>query len=335
MVAGRTAVGCDRFATLMRGVCPVIEVPFHADGSVDYEGFQRVLAHVLTTGVTAVVCPAFASEFYKLSDSERASLRANLLAQTSERDDVLAVVGVAQHATRLAVAEAVTAVQGGAGAINLLPPHFVSLSRAEVVGHLRTVLSEVEPTPVIIQHAPGLTGSVLGAQDLCALAEEHANLRMVKVEALPPGSFISALENCQARLPSMVGYGGVMMIDALRRGAIGVQPGCSAVEIYQKIWDLWSRGEQEAAEALHRRLLPFVSYWMQEIELIIQVEKTITKARGFIGEDHCRAPGRALDAEEQRAIRQFLSEFAEVLGPTPNDAATSSPERTGEPRRES
>jgi 4-hydroxy-tetrahydrodipicolinate synthase len=303
----------DLFDRLVRGICPVIEVPFRSDGALDRRGFDSVIEHVLGTGVTAVLWPAFASEFHKLSDAERASLRSQLLEHTRHRQDVVAIVSIAQHASRLAVEEATTAVDEGADAVNILPPHFLGPSRPAVVDHLRAVLTAIDPVPAIIQHAPNLAASRLEPGDMSALASEHPNLRMVKVESVPPGAFIEALRHCQPALPAMVGYAGVMMIDALRRGAVGVQPGCSAIEIYQAIWQLWERGDFEEAEALHRRLLPYIAYWMQEVELIIQVEKTITMQRGIIGDDHCRSPGRVLDTEERLAITRFLSEFADLL----------------------
>ena len=317
--------GCDRFDQLMRGVCPVLEVPFDAEGSLDHEGFDRLVAHVLGTGVTAVVCPAFASEFYKLSDEEKTSLRRQMLGHTRRHQGALAVTGITQHATRLAVLEAVAAVEDGADALNVLPPFFLGPPKEEVRQHLRAVLRAVRPTPVIVQHAPGLAASALTPGDLCALAAEHPNLRMVKVEAVPPGRFISALSAATPALPAMVGYAGVMMIDGLRRGAVGVQPGCSAVEVYQSIWRLWANGEHEASEALHRRLLPFVSYWAQEVELVIQVEKTISRERGIITTDHCRDPGRPLDAEEKESVMRFLSEFAEILEEKPSRSASLAP----------
>jgi len=55
---------------------------------------------------------------------------------------------------------------------------------------------------------------------------------------------------------------------------------------------------------------------MQEVELLIQVEKTISKERGWFGSDHCRAPSRSLDPNEREAVTRFLSEFGELLNET-------------------
>ena len=136
---------------------------------------------------------------------------------------------------------------------------------------------------------------------------------MVKVEAVPPGRLIHALKEGKPSLPSMVGYAGVLMMDSLRRGAVGVQPGCSFTEIYKLIWDAFQRGDVAGADGLHTRLLPYISYWMTEIELLIHTEKIILKRRGIIRSEHCRAPGRVLDRRELELIDRFMSEFEMFL----------------------
>ncbi len=113
----------------------------------------------------------------------------------------------------------------------------------------------------------------------------------------------------------MVGYAGVQMPDAMRRGAVGVQPGCSFVELYRDLWDLRAGGNLEAFADLHRRMLPYLSYWMQQVELIIQVEKTILHRRGLIASERCRVPGWSLDEHERAMIDTFLVEFGDRLRP--------------------
>jgi dihydrodipicolinate synthase/N-acetylneuraminate lyase len=303
----------DAFDQAVRGVCPVLESPFDEDGAIDVEGFGRVVAHVLDSGVTCVMWPGFASEFYKLSDDERALLRRSLLERVRSRHSSWAVISVAQHATRLAVEEAVAAAEAGANAVNVLPPYFLSPARAAVLKHLRAVLLAVAPLPVIVQYAPGLAPSPVGSADLTNLAAEHPNLRMVKVDSASAGTAIAALQSGQPPLRTMVGYAGIAMMDALGQGACGVQPGCSFVEIYQRIMQLWEEGLTDDAAVLHHRLLPYVTAWMLELELIIQVEKSISKRRGWIRSDFCRAPGHRLRAEESAGISRFLNEFADLL----------------------
>lgn len=302
----------DDFDLAVRGVCPVLETPFGDDGAVDVEGFGQIVGHVLDSGVSCVMWPGFASESYKLSDSERILLRRHLIEQVRSSNRWV-IISVTQHATRLALDDAVAAADAGAHAINVLPPYFLSPSRDAVLEHLRAVLAAVAPLAVVVQYAPGLAPAPIDSADLTKLAAEHQNLRMVKVDSAWAGPTIAALRRGEPPLASMVGYAGITMIDSLRQGARGVQPGCSFIEIYQRIWQMWVEGRTGEAARLHHRLLPYVASWMEEIELIIQAEKTISMQRGWIRSDHCRAPGRHLSTAESMAVSRFLDEFADLL----------------------
>ncbi|GAA3941613.1 dihydrodipicolinate synthase family protein [Actinomadura viridis] len=303
----------DDAGSLVRGVSPVLAVPFTATGDIDVDGFRRVVRYVLGTGVSSMMFPGFASEYYKLTEDERRTLTAVLLAETGPRADVAAIVAVQDHATRLVVARAREAVAAGADLINLLPPHFLSPSRRALVDHVRAVLDAVAPTPVVLQYAPTETGTSLDGATLAAIAAAHPNLRLVKVESSPPGRLIAELAALDPPLASIEGYAGVQLPDAIRRGAVGTQPGCSFTEIYVEIWRRFAEGDTAGGEDLHRRLLPYISYWMLDTELIIAAEKRISYRRGLIASDLCRGPAHELDAEERRVIDRFLAEFADLL----------------------
>lgn len=298
---------------LVRGVSPVIEVPFTDTGEVDLPGFRRVVQYVLGTGVTSVMFPGFASEYHKLAEDERWTLTTALLEQTAPRSDVAAIVAVQDHATRLASARARDAVAAGADLINLLPPHYLRPSRRAVEEHIREVLDAVAPTPVVLQYAPTETGTSLDAASLASIAGKHPNLKLIKVESSPPGPLIAELAAGDPPLLAVEGYAGVQLPDAMRRGAVGTQPGCSFTEIYVEIWRRFASGDEPGGMDLHRRLLPYISYWMLDTELIVAAEKLISARRGLIASAYCRAPAHRLDAEEVRTIDRFLDDFSDLL----------------------
>lgn len=298
---------------LVRGVCPVLETPFTAEGEVDVVGFERLIDHLLAVGVRTVMFPGFASEFYKLTDWERELLTEIVIERVHRVPGARAVISIPDHATAVALPRARRAVELGADLVNLLPPHLFGPSAADVQAHLALLLDAIAPTPAIVQYAPAQTGTALDGPMIAALAVRCPNLVQVKVESTPPGQLISALASQQPSLCAVVGYAGVQLIDALRRGATGVQPGSSFAEIYLHIWQLWESGDENRAVAVHSRLLPYISYWMQGIELIIRAEKRISMLRGLITSEHCRAPSRALDTEESAMIDRFLVEFADLL----------------------
>lgn len=299
-------------SALIRGVSPVLEVPFTDDGDVALDDFRRVVRHVLDTGVTSVMFPGFAGEFYKLSEDERQLLTETLIAEAVGYE-VAVIAAVQDHATRLAVQRARWSVEAGADAINLLPPHLLTPSAAAIETHIRAVIGAVPETAVVLQYAPNETGTSLDPQGLAELVHDHPNLVLVKVESSPPGPFIAALGRLDPPIPAVEGYAGVQLPDAFRRGCVGTQPGCSFTEIYTEIWRRFASGDLAAGDRLHSRLLPYISYWMLDTERIIAAEKMISYRRGLIGSPYCRQPRHDLDAEELAMIDRFLTEFADLL----------------------
>ena len=307
-------VDSSRTKAPVEGVCPVLATPFEPTGEVDYSSFASLLDHVVAAGVRGVMYPGFASEYHKLSDLERQLAVSELLERVPKDSDFATVISVQDHATHLAVKRAAEAAESGASAINVLPPGFLSPSREAVHRHLVAVAKAVSPVPVIVQLAPALNGTGLDAPAISRLTDAAPNVVQVKVESTPPGRLISALSSQRPPVASVVGYAGVQLMDALRRRVHGVQPGSAFVEIYSTIWQAWMDGMPSEAFQRHQRLLPYISYWMQDVELLIAAEKRILHRRGIIRSEYCRGPRYEFDFEEEWAIDRFLDEFQAELG---------------------
>lgn len=300
-------------AEFLRGVCPVLAVPFADDGALDLDGFASVVDHVLDTDVSSVLLFGFAGEFAKLDDAERGLLLDVLVAHTGDGRGVAAIASVTDHSADVAVRRAQIYAEAGADALNVLPPSFLSPSAAQVADHVAAVCDAVD-LPIVLQHAPAQTGAVLSAEEIVALASAHPNLEAVKVESHPPGRLVERLlELSGGQLTSLVGYAGLQWPDAYLRGAVGVQPGCSAPEVYIEMQRLLDAGSFDGFRTLHQRALPWLTYWMQSVELLVSVEKLVLQRRGIIASARCRRPAYALDHLESAAVDAFLAEFDELL----------------------
>lgn len=293
---------------LLAGIVPIVAAPFTATGALDEDSFQALVRHLLTTGVSGLTLFGLATEFYKLTDSERTQMQTLLLAETSRTPSVAGMISITDHSWEVATARAHAAEEQGADALMLLPPYFLGPSEDAILEHLRRVIGSVS-IPVIIQYAPAQTGVRIAPDVFLRLREELPNADFVKVETQPPGRYVGQLvERSAGRLGALVGYAGVQMPDVLARGAVGIQPGCSFSEVYVALWQLWQH-DRAGFAALHERLLPYIGYWMQGVELIIRAEKQILQQRGLIASNYCRSPAYTLDATEEAQIERFLSEF--------------------------
>jgi dihydrodipicolinate synthase/N-acetylneuraminate lyase len=294
------------------GIVPIVAAPFTNSGFLDEDSFQSLIHHLIELGPSALTLFGLATEFYKLTDQEREQMQALLLAETSRSKSVAGIISITDHSWEVACRRARTAEEQGANGLMVLPPYFLGPSEDAILEHLKRVIGSVK-IPVIVQYAPMQTGVRISPEVFLKLNEAFPNAEFVKVETQPPGRYVSQLvERSQGRLKPFVGYAGVQMPDVLARGAVGIQPGCSFTEIYIELWQLWGT-DKVAFQNLHHKLLPYINYWMQGVELIIKVEKVILKQRGIIASDYCRGPSYMLDEYEFRQIENFMIEFMEWL----------------------
>jgi dihydrodipicolinate synthase/N-acetylneuraminate lyase len=294
------------------GIVPIVAATFTPSGALDEDSLQSLIRHLLVTNASALTLFGLATEFYKLTDKDRARMQSLLLAETCRSDSVAGIISITDHSWEVASQRARDAETQGADALMLLPPYFLGPNEDAIVEHLKRVIGSVK-IPVIVQYAPVQTGVRIAPDVFLKLRDALPNADFIKVETQPPGRYVSQLvERSQGRLKSLVGYAGVQMPDVLSRGAVGIQPGCSFTEIYVELWQRWSN-DKAAFLLLHNKLLPYINYWMQGVELIIRVEKLILKKRGIIASDYCRSPAYTLDDREQMQVDQFISEFSEWL----------------------
>lgn len=294
------------------GIVPIVAATFTSSGALDEDSFQSLVRHLMATNASALTLFGLATEFYKLADSDRARMQKLLLDETSRSESVAGIISITDHSWEVACQRAQNAETQGADALMLLPPYFLGPSEDAILEHLKRVIGSVK-IPVIIQYAPVQTGVHIAPDVFLKLRDALPNADFIKVETQLPGRYVSQLvDQSQGKLKSLVGYAGVQMPDVLKRGAVGIQPGCSFTEIYVELWQLWQTDNAEF-QFLHKRLLPYINYWMQGVELIIKVEKTILKRRGIIASDYCRSPSYALDEHELTQVENFTTEFAEWL----------------------
>ena len=296
----------------LKGIIPIVATTFDPRGNVDTDSFRQMLRHLLSTGVHGLTMFGLASEFYKLTETEADQLMKIFLEETSKYKEKAGIVSITAHSVEVAVRSAKKAEEYGADALMVLPPFFLHPSREAIGNHIEQVAKAVR-VPLVIQYAPNQTGIQLEPEFFVRLQTKFANVKYVKVETQPPGKYISQLiDQSKGSIGSLVGYAGVQMDDALKRGANGVQPGCSFSEVYVELYRLYQSGDNGFDE-LFKRLLPYLSYWMQGIELIIKAEKTILYRRGIIASDYCRQPSYVFDRVEEAKINEFLDKFNHLL----------------------
>ena len=302
--------GEAKMATVPEGVCPILATPFTDKGGIDYESLEKLTLWLIDKGAAAVTMFGIGSEYYKLSDQERNRM-IELVIGTAKKQ-IPVIVSVTKHAAELAVEDAVFAQAMGADVLMLLPPFILSPSPEATTHHIESVCQAVE-IPVIVQYAPEMTGVKIGADVFIGLARKYPQIAY-KIENKPPGKLISSIiEGSGGAVKIYIGNAGFQLMEGLRRGAVGVMPGSSMIEVYGKIYALFKQGRYDDAVAIHDELLPLLNCIRQSTEELIKAEKVILKRRGVIASDYCRKPTFAFDELLQEDFDRYYKYIEKYL----------------------
>lgn len=287
------------------GILPIVSVPFDEYGEIDVLSFTKTIDYIEKTSAFGMVLYGIASEFYKLSDEEKIKLTKLYL---EKKTSAKKLVSVTAHATKIAVRQAKLYEDMGSDGLMLLPPFFLAPQKQEIMKHIESVLESVS-IPVLLQIASGEIGISYTTEELMTLHQKYPHL-LFKIEGNPaPIELVKALVKLSTDIKIYNGYAGIFMIEMLEVGCSGIMPGCSFIEIYTDIYNLFVQNKKDEAYMLHKKLSDYILPWMSHCEYIIQVEKNILNRRGVIATDYCRKPSFNLDDKDYEDISKLLNNF--------------------------
>ena len=160
------------------GIVPVIPTPFGSNHQVDYEALEPLIEFAVRSGATAVCLPAYGSEFYKLSVTERFQLVKTAVRLAAGR---IQVMGQANHPSPLLSADfACRNEELGAGIVSFALPRQFPYGEDCLLRYAETVAKAVS-VPVLVQDFnPG--GPSVGASFARRLKESAPNFCYLKLE---------------------------------------------------------------------------------------------------------------------------------------------------------
>lgn len=299
--------------TELRGCIPILCTPFDAHDDIDAVGLRTQIDWVLDEGASGVATLALASEGYKLTERERDAVTGLVVEHVAGRVPV--VVSADGAGTAVAVDRAARAATLGADALMVLPPYLVKPGATALLDYY-TRIGDAVDIPVMIQDAPQLTGVSMTPALWAQIARQSPNVSYVKAEGTPQGATISAtLEQSGGTLRVFCGWGGLGILDALERGAVGSMPAANFTSVFARIHAAWDVGDRTAASDLLNRALPYSVWAMQSLDHSVTSTKRELVRRGVIGDDRLRQPATPLDelglAQLDRWIDGVLTQNAD------------------------
>ncbi len=294
----------------IQGVVPILPTPFRADDEVDLGALGALVDFAIAAGAAAVGTPAFGSEFYKLTDSERLRVLESVMARATGRIPVVAQCN--HHSPRHAARLARQAEAMGAAAINVALPRLFPTSPGQMLAYARTVCESVS-LPVVVQDwHPG--GEPVGLPFALELRKHCTNFRYLKREEPGIGQLIRAIRlELGGEVGVFLGWGGMHVPELQPAGACGVMPGLALADVFVRIWQLGSVDEWSAAYSLFARIAPYLQFSLQTFEQFHHSEKLLLRARTILQSGAVRPVTLELSPDARSYLDNLILELLPTL----------------------
>ena len=163
-----TPAAGSQLATLS-GIVPPLATPLLSDQSLDLDGAERLVEHVIAGGVSGVFLLGTCGEGNALGFRRAAEYVEHVCRAVNSRIPVL--VGVSNSALADSLELSEHAADCGAAAVVATPPYYFPVDEAALTEHLRR-LARRSPLPLMLYNMPSCTGNSITEDMLHALADE-------------------------------------------------------------------------------------------------------------------------------------------------------------------
>ena len=262
------------------GIVPIIPTPFNVEEQIDWRTMRQLLEFAGSVAVSAVCLPAYASEFYKLSNDERCELIALAAKHLDGRVPVIAQANSVSAARAVELGR--VAQDAGAAAVAIAVPRQFAVRDRDLLRYFDRILCAIDVPLLMQDFNPG--GPTVSAEFLAQLHRVHPHFRWVKAGRADDGGPRAVHPRCHRRRGGRAGrlrwhvYAGAGGRRGLRRHA-GARPGGFAGPHLRA-------GQGRAQAGRIRRcpgVLPQIVFSLQSMELYHHAEKRLLATRGIIG----------------------------------------------------
>ena len=298
----------------LTGVVPIVNTPFTDHDKLDTASLERLLEEGIADGVSGFIVPAVASEVAKLTPDERHAYVREVLRIVDGR--VTIVAGASDPDARRARALAEHAVALGADGVLCAVPVPLIEDHDGAVRYFHEVARAGMPMFMIQDLHWG--GYGMARETLLQLWNELETFRCLKLETVPSGAKTTELIDATAgRLTIGCGWSLPQLIEALDRGTHFMTT-TAINRPFVHIFRLHRAGRRDEARELFHRVVPFLAFAHQFVDISIHFYKRYCVRRGLFATARVRQPIMAFDAHHARVADELIELICEIedeLGP--------------------
>ena len=158
-------------------VLTAMATPMHDDGTVDFDGAQRLAAHLVDHGNDGVVVCGTTGESPTLTHDETLGMFRAVVEAVGDRATVVAGCGKNDTAATVELTREATAL--GVDCIMLVTPYYNRPSQRGLTNHFTTAAAATD-LPVMLYNIPSRSAVEIAPETLLQLAENVPNITSVK-----------------------------------------------------------------------------------------------------------------------------------------------------------
>lgn len=284
---------------------------FDADDRLDRVAFHGQIEACIASGCHGIAILGLITEVKALTPAERETLVHWAAEDIAGRVPLMATIaGATPDEVRQLSACAEAA---GADYLILQPPLGQRPASADLLEFYSSAMSDIR-AQVGIQNAPEFLGVGLDPGEVAKLRRRHANFTVMKGEGpvVQVRPFIDALGG---DLVVFNGRGGLELPDNLLAGCAGMIPAPDCADLQIAIFRAFKAGDMITVERLYARVLPYIVFAMQSLDVAIFYGKRMFARRaGIDNACTCRVPALTADAFLEAALERWSGGFGRYGG---------------------
>ncbi len=232
------------------GIIPAMLTPFTDTGEVDTEGLRETVNHLISNGVSQIMCLGSTGEATALTKNERITIIEETVRTANGRVPVMA--GTGAPTTRDVIEQTREAKNAGADLAMIVTPFYEIPNQEGLYRHYATIAETVD-LPIVLYNIPPHTNVEIGLSTLEKLVEID-NIVALKESSGNLAYFAEAMLRVGSKMPILTG-GDDISLPCFAMGCHGailalanIAPG-DLVSLYQAVRD---RDMAKAAELYYR-----------------------------------------------------------------------------------
>lgn len=297
------------------GVITAIVTPFHANGEIDYQAFEKLLQKQRQAGINGLVVLGTTGENVTLTEQESESLVLKALEYQTKEFHIY--VGTGTNYTKstiektLKYAHLLGKNNAKPNGVMVVTPYYNKPSQSCLIKHYAEVARAVRETPLCLYNVPGRTGVNLLPATLAKIVQDNPNIVAIKEAAGNVNAIVemrNILNSLKKQNIRILSGDDATYAPALLCGAEGVISVTSHIipKTMLKIKEAFTNGNLQLVQKLH-----LASYCINNGIFAVPNPIGVKAMLSYLGECHnsLRAPLYAAEPIEEEMLKDILKQL--------------------------